>query len=488
MTSSNDIDNTDDDRKPAAVAYSNLQSNSNYKSQTVEENDAVINSSKDVSDYDDRMERGGDTDKRTHQSSELTASTAPHVSTNSRHATLEARFLAKAAYEAPPLPAVATDDEKQEHHQQQHGRAVRRRSSLPGAEYVSSRAPGLSPAFYLNIVRRARGAEPTPGSMEQPESEFADEAVIEVNLSTNDHPALSKSQYYTLRCKMALAAALAAIFLAAAIGLGVGLGSKNNSNNGVTDVASNSNVLSAFTNDCQMVRTQQQPNILSQCLCNGTIYAVSDEIVTKYQQLIETFLPTISASSNVSLFQLQSCSPPNQALVWLASGDGSDATIVSSSSSSSSTHPSVNLQQRYSLALLFILWNGPSWDTASGWLSSDNECTWYGVTCADSEQIVTDLALSSNHLVGGLTGDIAQLVNLTNLALDGNNFQNSPIPSEIGLLTNLQYLVLSSSSIRGSLPTEFFMLGNALEIFQADNNQLTGTVSTLLGDMLQLGR
>jgi Leucine-rich repeat (LRR) protein len=88
---------------------------------------------------------------------------------------------------------------------------------------------------------------------------------------------------------------------------------------------------------------------------------------------------------------------------------------------------------------------------------------------------VTDIVLSSNNVVGQIPGDVSRFANLTNLALDGNDLYNSTIPSEIGMLTNLQNLVLSSSNIGGIIPTELYKLGHALQIFQVDNNKMTGT-------------
>jgi hypothetical protein len=141
------------------------------------------------------------------------------------------------------------------------------------------------------------------------------------------------------------------------------------------------------------------------------------------------------------------------------------------------------------MALLFVVWNGISWNVNAEWLSSASECTWFGVKCANSEEIVTDIVLSSNKVVGQIPVNVSLFVNLTNLALDGNDLHNSTIPSEIGLLTKLQNLVLSSTSISGTIPAELYNgLGDALEIFQIDNNRMTGTLSTLIGKLFQIGK
>ncbi|SVD14414.1 uncharacterized protein METZ01_LOCUS367268, partial [marine metagenome] len=49
------------------------------------------------------------------------------------------------------------------------------------------------------------------------------------------------------------------------------------------------------------------------------------------------------------------------------------------------------------------------------------------------------------------------------------------IPAEIGLLTNLTYLILSANELTGSIPTEIGNLNNLIEL-HLSNNQFTGSI------------
>ena len=54
------------------------------------------------------------------------------------------------------------------------------------------------------------------------------------------------------------------------------------------------------------------------------------------------------------------------------------------------------------LSALYVSAGGSSWSTKSGWLMDDDPCAgWYGVTCSNSN-VVTQLQLVNNNLVGSL--------------------------------------------------------------------------------------
>jgi len=68
------------------------------------------------------------------------------------------------------------------------------------------------------------------------------------------------------------------------------------------------------------------------------------------------------------------------------------------------------------------------------------------------------------------------------LVLQGNNLQGT-IPSEIGLLANVQFLFLSGNALTGTVPAEINSLRQLVQI-GFDKNQLTGgfpDISQLLG-------
>lgn len=117
--------------------------------------------------------------------------------------------------------------------------------------------------------------------------------------------------------------------------------------------------------------------------------------------------------------------------------------------------------------------------------------------------LLQELSLGNNKLSGTIPTWLGQLTNLQVLALSNNTFTNSGVgnaigvqtapshkrnafPSEFGLLTNLQYLELSSIRLNGTIPTEIFKLGATLERFVLTGSSISGTISSLFGDLASL--
>ena len=116
--------------------------------------------------------------------------------------------------------------------------------------------------------------------------------------------------------------------------------------------------------------------------------------------------------------------------------------------------------QLFALLCLWYCTGGQGWAENTQWLASgSSECTWYGVTC-DESNIVIAIELSNNALTGY-------------------------IPGEIKLLKELQALVLSSNDIGGTLPQELSTLESLLAINLCDNN-LSGSIPADMGDLLFL--
>jgi len=84
------------------------------------------------------------------------------------------------------------------------------------------------------------------------------------------------------------------------------------------------------------------------------------------------------------------------------------------------------------------------------------------------------LVLSSNQFIGEIPPEIGNLTNLTGLFLN-NNQLTGRIPSEIGNLTNLTNLDLSDNELTEEIPPE---IGNLTNLFQLllNNNQLMGEI------------
>jgi hypothetical protein len=127
-----------------------------------------------------------------------------------------------------------------------------------------------------------------------------------------------------------------------------------------------------------------QPHVIDQCACGGSIDILANDVIARYQNLVETFIPTITNDFTDSI---TSCSVRNQALVWLSTG-------VNNAGESEELR-----LQRFALAELFIEMGGETWSDSTNWLSENSVCTWFGVSCGD-QRSVQGLALDGNNLSG----------------------------------------------------------------------------------------
>ena len=95
-----------------------------------------------------------------------------------------------------------------------------------------------------------------------------------------------------------------------------------------------------------------------------------------------------------------------------------------------------------------------------------------------------ELQLSSNQLTGPIPTELGTLSNLQELKLSSNQL-TGPIPTELGTLSKLEELVLTYNQLTGGIPTE---LGNLslLELLVLHDNQLEGEIPTELGYLSNL--
>lgn len=114
------------------------------------------------------------------------------------------------------------------------------------------------------------------------------------------------------------------------------------------------------------------------------------------------------------------------------------------------------LVQRFSLATLYF-GLGRSW-TDGAVLPAQDECTWFedtGSFCNEDGMMEA-------------------------LLLENNNLEGGPIPAEIGLLTDLKQVDMSSNFITGTIPTYLGQLQMLESLSLAQNELMMGTVPTEL--------
>lgn len=106
--------------------------------------------------------------------------------------------------------------------------------------------------------------------------------------------------------------------------------------------------------------------------------------------------------------------------------------------------------------------NGDAWVNNDGWLASDTPCSWNGVECQTDHVYGVDLY--HNGLTGSIPNELGVLANLNYLVLESNQLTGT-IPPELGNHTNLQVLSLQSNQLLGVLPQSLTNL-QALEWFR----------------------
>eukprot|EP00534_Pseudo-nitzschia_fraudulenta_P006134 CAMPEP_0201183168 /NCGR_PEP_ID=MMETSP0851-20130426/123000_1 /ASSEMBLY_ACC=CAM_ASM_000631 /TAXON_ID=183588 /ORGANISM="Pseudo-nitzschia fraudulenta, Strain WWA7" /LENGTH=793 /DNA_ID=CAMNT_0047467857 /DNA_START=74 /DNA_END=2458 /DNA_ORIENTATION=+ len=184
------------------------------------------------------------------------------------------------------------------------------------------------------------------------------------------------------------------------------------------------------------------PNPIDQCLCFGEISIIEPDIRERYMYNSEVFMRTYFEDHDDDI---RSCSPQNQALVWISSGD--DAGL---------TKP--QRAQRFALATVYTTLGGLKWNNSANWMTYDNFCTWYGVSCTQGD--VTELVLGENNLDGTL-------------------------PPELSLLEKLQFLMVARNKISGVLPVSLFSIPT-LGTVDVGNNKITGVIPPSVGDAANL--
>ncbi|KAJ7012126.1 BRASSINOSTEROID INSENSITIVE 1-associated receptor kinase 1 [Populus alba] len=126
-----------------------------------------------------------------------------------------------------------------------------------------------------------------------------------------------------------------------------------------------------------------------------------------------------------------------------------------------------------------------------------NPCTWFHVTCNNensvtrvdlgnanlSGQLVTQLGvlsnlqyleLYSNNITGQIPDELGNLTNLVSLDLYLNNL-TGPIPQTLGKLQKLRFLRLNNNTLSGTIPMNLTTV-TTLQVLDLSNNQLTGDV------------
>jgi hypothetical protein len=230
--------------------------------------------------------------------------------------------------------------------------------------------------------------------------EVPDSTAGAVTDDEGDRPSLPKTISATLIARISRRQAVilslvvvGAIAIAVGVGVGVGGQGKNSTppSSSMCDFAG-----------------QVQPNIFRQCQCFATVNTISPPLSQSYHSLLTSLVPQVIPDFQDSV---NSCSAANQALLWLAND-----TLTTTTTTTMSGLNSSRLTNRLLLALLYTTWGGTGWKQSEGWLSSSDECSWYGVAC-QSQHVVTQLSLDHNNLTSIVPTELFELTGLGELYL-----------------------------------------------------------------------
>mmetsp|Transcript_5418 Transcript_5418/g.11775 ORF Transcript_5418/g.11775 Transcript_5418/m.11775 type:complete len:912 (+) Transcript_5418:64-2799(+) len=183
---------------------------------------------------------------------------------------------------------------------------------------------------------------------------------------------------------------------------------------------------------------------------------------------IQSVILSASPSSEAALAEEDS--PQHRAFEWIY---GSNAGGLSDR----------RLVQRWVLASFYYSTEGDGWIVKSGWLTSGDECQWYGVSCLSGK--VGKLELEQNRLVGEIAPEITVWKNDLYVFSLGNDYGTSekernriimPLPLFLGDLSYLTYLNLEGAGMTSTIPEELFSSWPRLQSLYLNDNDLTGTL------------
>jgi len=120
---------------------------------------------------------------------------------------------------------------------------------------------------------------------------------------------------------------------------------------------------------------------------------------TQYFVALQSLIESVSLDDGASLSDPSS--PQHKALTWLST----NANVTD--------YPDWRKIQRYALAVFYYSTNGDEWDTRTGWLTDNDECTWASFAidpvCNDETGEYLELVIGANNLIGTVPIELALL-------------------------------------------------------------------------------
>jgi len=236
----------------------------------------------------------------------------------------------------------------------------------------------------------------------------------------------------------------------------------------------------------------------SVCVQNGKGYRRIQDNDSRGHAILRLVIEVSTASSIIA-----PDSPQHKALCYMLYDDGKkvDPRVMKG-----------RFLDRYALVVFYMNTKGPGWLRSDNWLTKEDECSWFGITCTApyiGRKRITGIDITFNKITGIIPRELAYISELEFLDLNGNSLQGvipylmlsslqkltklhlhmndlfGNIPKEIGELKNLKELTLFGNFFFGKLPSEISNL-KKLEILDLYANNLSGTPPADIGKMKNL--
>ena len=195
------------------------------------------------------------------------------------------------------------------------------------------------------------------------------------------------------------------------------------------------------------------------------------------------FARTISSPESVE----DPNSPQYLAADWVANTDEVQAPMGS-----------LQLTQRYTLAVFYFSTGGDDWEECNRLLTSCNvgfrwltgsksECLWHGIRCSTEDQHVSDIFIGhqlpfGNNLEGTLPTELSELSGMISIVLIQGKVGGT-LPVEYGRLTNLITIFIQDMELTGTIPEELLNNTPKMSMLALGRNQFSGTIPTSLASL-----
>ena len=178
--------------------------------------------------------------------------------------------------------------------------------------------------------------------------------------------------------------------------------------------------------------------------------------------------------------------PQNDALNWVLYDDTWEYDWEGLAEDPPDADAEFDFMQRYVAATLYMVFTGANWEDNTGWLSGQDVCVWYGVTCTivQGKGAISILKLDNNNLRGWIPPDISVLTYLEEIEFHRNRV-GGELPPHLFGMTSLKTLFLDDNRIQGTVASELGNMVN-LEKLTLNSNRMEGTIPTEVGQMESL--